>query len=884
VQIPIELDRSSRIPLVSQLVQQIGEAIRLRRIPVGARMPSSRSLSDQLGVGRNTVVNAYETLAIEGLVESRAASGFYATPNVLGARPQPLPVDARVAPAPAARLAPVFVRAPLRINPRRDRSFFDFAPGRPDVELFPLRIWRRLLLGRLSYGGAAGLSRHGDPAGLPALRAAIAEHVAMTRGVVADPSRVVVVSGIQEGLALVARLFLSPDRAVIVEDPCYRGAAAVFESTGARLVSLPVDEDGLVTSELGNREAALAYVTPGHQFPTGPTLSPARRGALMDWARRTGAYLVEDDYDSELQYDGSPLQALAGAAPDYTIYLGTFSTTLGAGLRLGYVIVPPAITDAVRAAKSLLDSGNAWLDQATLAEFLRAGCYRAHLTRSRTLYKERRDALLDSLRRYFGKVETSGEAVGLHVLWRLPAGVPQATRLEELALGHRVGVHSLESAGAVEHLSRDVARRCLVLGFAGLTPAQIDQGIARLSDAIDDTLDTHHDLLKELMLDAPQSSPPRPGRQARQRGATQLRRPSALRTVAAVRANARHKNPKPETNMPIVRGIYRYPIKGLSPQPLPGVVLEEGRPFPFDRVFALTRPGVPIDADEPRWAKKGLFLMLMLDDTLARFRTNVDVERMHLTVARQGGDDDASETLLAADLETREGREAVEAFFASQVPGLAVAPKLVRSREGHFMDKPDNVISCINLATIRSLEVQWGQSLNPLRFRANIYIDGAEPWQEFDWVGSDVMLGDALFRVDRRNGRCGATNVNPATGARDMDIPGALRRSFGHKDLGVYLLVRKGGKVVIGDRVVAPELGAPAGDGAPAWQAPAGAGSYICRGCYYVYEEAKGAPGLAPGTTFAAISPNWRCPDCGTDKATFRPYWVGISDPLTARS
>jgi GntR family transcriptional regulator/MocR family aminotransferase len=227
--------------------------------------------------------------------------------------------------------------------------------------------------------------------------------------------------------------------------------------------------------------------------------------------------------------------------------------------------------------------------------------------------------------------------------------------------------------------------------------------------------------------------------------------------------------------------------------------------------------------------------------------------------------------VLDVDLTTAEGRDQASAFFFQQVPGLNAAPQLVHSREGHFMDKPDNVMSCINLATIRSLEKAWGYPLNPLRFRANFYIDGARPWEEFEWIGSDIALGDVLFRVDRRNGRCGATNVNPVTGARDLDIPGALRQSFGHKDLGVYLIARKSGKVVMGDHVTVPELETPDGDPAPAWQ-PRTPGSFICRGCYYVYDEASGAPGLPAGTAFARIPPDWRCPDCGTERGNFRPY------------
>lgn len=324
-----------------------------------------------------------------------------------------------------------------------------------------------------------------------------------------------------------------------------------------------------------------------------------------------------------------------------------------------------------------------------------------------------------------------------------------------------------------------------------------------------------------------------------------------------------------------VRGIYRYPIKGLSPQPLPGVAIEEGKPFPFDRIFALVRPGVSFETEEPRWAKKGLFLMLMLEDSLARVRTQLDVETLQLDVFSPNARIEPGSRqlpLLSVNLGSVEGRAAAEAFFFRQVGKLKAQPRLVQSRHGHFMDKPDNVISCINLATLRSLEAKWGgTSVHPLRFRANFYIEGLRPWEELDWVGSDIRLGDVLFRVDRRNGRCSATNVNPVSGERDMDIPGALRKSFGHKDLGVYLVAQSSGKVVLGDPVTVPDI-TPSSE--PVTSSPPlfGAGSYICRGCYYILDPARGAPGVPPGTDFEAINADFRCPDCGTDKSNFRRH------------
>lgn len=243
--------------------------------------------------------------------------------------------------------------------------------------------------------------------------------------------------------------------------------------------------------------------------------------------------------------------------------------------------------------------------------------------------------------------------------------------------------------------------------------------------------------------------------------------------------------------MPVLKNIYRYPIKGLSAQPLVRVELEARKPFPHDRVFALVRPGAPFDINDPRWGKKGLFVMLMLEEQLARVRTTLDVETLQLTITQD------NRQLIVADLNDDEARAKVADIFWQLVPALRSAPTLVRSPDGHFMDKPDNVISLINLATVRSLEEHWGIKIDPLRFRANLYIDGARPWEEFEWVGSDIRIGDGLFRVDRRNGRCGATNVNPETGRRDLDLPGSLRAAFGHKELGVYLIAREGGRLAV---------------------------------------------------------------------------------------
>ncbi|HLN11013.1 MAG TPA: aminotransferase class I/II-fold pyridoxal phosphate-dependent enzyme [Xanthobacteraceae bacterium] len=867
MQIPLLLDRSRPASLTTQIAEQLRDAILTGRIAPGARMPSSRRLAEQIDVSRNTVVRAYEWLTIEGYVEARAASGVFAAqrlpehkqPNLAAAptndagpsSPMPMPYGP--------------MRAPDLVNQNRSRLAFDFFPGRPSAALFPLKTWRRLLQTCLSHGGAVGLSQYSDPAGLAVLRTAIASHVAAARGIVADVSRIIVVSGVQEGINIAARLFLGRGTIGIVENPCYQGARFVFEASGAQVAGVAVDQDGIRPDELPHQPASLIYVTPSHQYPTGHTLALARRHALITWARHTGCYILEDDYDGDFRYDGSPLPSVASLAPDCTIHLGTFSKSLGAGLRIGYMVVPAPLAAAARAAKALLNNGNPWLDQAALAEMIRSGSYAAHLARIRARYRESRDSLLGALRRQFGEVDVSGAGGGLHVLWRLPPGVPDAPVLERVARRARVGVYALASGGAYDAEESVLARRGIVLGYAALLPRQIEQGIARLSEAIDDALELPSSPTELVVRFAP----------AHRREAARppylaprfLQQP-ALRADVSRRASSRWNGPAASDRpMPTVSTIYRYPIKGLSAQRLSSVVLQTGQPMPHDRVFALARPFSPVESYSAKWAKKGLFVMLMLDEALARVRTQFDVDSLDLTIMQ------GNQQVLAANLGSESGRLEVEEFYRQLVPTLNGAPRLVRA-QGHFMDKPDNVLSLINLATVRSLEEQWGFEIDPLRFRANIYIDGAQPWEEFDWIGRDIVLGDALFRVDRRNGRCGATNVNPASGRRDLDIPGSLRAAFGHKDLGVYLVTRKTGEVSIGAAVTAPRSAGPLNQvPRPAVHAN-GQRRFICRGCYFIYEEELGLPQLSipAGTGFAALPDAWQCPDCGTEKTNFRPH------------
>jgi GntR family transcriptional regulator/MocR family aminotransferase len=307
-----------------------------------------------------------------------------------------------------------------------------------------------------------------------------------------------------------------------------------------------------------------------------------------------------------------------------------------------------------------------------------------------------------------------------------------------------------------------------------------------------------------------------------------------------------------------IAGLYRYPVKGLSPERLPSVQIEAGACFPHDRQYALLRTQSAFDAAAPVWLAKANFIMLMLHETIAGLKTRYTDEDKSLRIATP----DRRE--LTFRLDTDDGREALERFFQEFMPDrLPGKPRLVAAQGHHFTDKAVKFISLINLASVRELEKQWGESLDPLRFRANVYIDGAEPFSELRWLGHEIGLGPVRARVVLRNGRCAATNVNPASGVRDRDVPGKLRQQFGHKDLGVYLGIVQGGSIREGDRVTVPFI---ADASAPAAAATGkAAGQLICTACYYLFDPHASN---AVHATAGDLPADWRCPDCGATRET----------------
>src|SRR5918999_859507 len=371
----LRLDRSGPA-LRAQLEDQLREAIRAGLLAPNTALPSSRALARELGVSRGVVVEAYAQLAAEGYLVARQGA--------------PTRVSDAAAPGPGA--------APAAAGEHPPR--FDFRTGRPDVSLFPRSAWLASLRRALREAPDARLD-YGDPRGAPELRAALARYLGRVRGVACDPERVVVTSGMAQGMAVFARALMEEGaRRMAIEDPSSAPGRAQLASNGLEIVPVPVDEDGLRTDALADLSVDALMVTPAHQFPLGVVLAPERRAALLDWAARCGAIVLEDDYDAEYRYDRQPVGAVQGLAPELVAYAGSVSKTLAPGLRLGWLLAPERLIDAVTAAKASDDLGTPVVEQLALADFLERDELDRHLRRTRSVYRARRDALVVALERH----------------------------------------------------------------------------------------------------------------------------------------------------------------------------------------------------------------------------------------------------------------------------------------------------------------------------------------------------------------------------------------------------------------------------------------------------------------------------------------------------
>lgn len=455
----------------------------------GARLPATRDLARQYGLARGTIVNAFEQLKSEGYVDGSVGSGTYVSkilPDELLQVPQENGTG-RSAPRKRRRRVSdyagrVSLFPNLEIRPSRA-----FRANMPALDLFPTTLWAQVAARRLRRVSTNLLLGCG-PMGYTPLRQAVANYLSTSRGVKCVPDQVAIISGVQEALDLAARLFLNPGDRVCMENPGYLGAAIAFKAGGAKVSAIRLDDEGMQVQDLGMRGARLVYVTPGHQFPVGVTMSLARRLRLLEWAGKSGALILEDDYDSEYRYAGRPVPALQGLdRHGLVMFTGSFSKVLFPSLRLGYLVLPPDLVDYVSTTLSVTNRHAPLLEQAVLCDFITEGHFGRHLRRMREVYAERLSVLLECARHSLtGLLEISGVEAGLQTAAWLHRGL-DSELVAAVAAEREVEVTPLSrySHGRME-------REGLQLGFAAVDSKEIRRGVRELAIALESALTTLH--------------------------------------------------------------------------------------------------------------------------------------------------------------------------------------------------------------------------------------------------------------------------------------------------------------------------------------------------------------------------------------------------------
>jgi GntR family transcriptional regulator / MocR family aminotransferase len=450
----VPLKRDAGVALHRQIETSIREAIRAGRLSRGTSLPPTRVLARDLRVSRGVVVEAYQQLVAEGYLTSRP--GGYT----------------RVAAGPetAARPAPPALAGAPRI---------DFCPCRADGSQFPRAAWLRSMRRVLTEASAEDLG-YLRGRGAPALQHALAAYLNPVRGTSASPHRIVICNGYAQGIGLIIQtLRKAGAKRLAVEDPCADDdAVPVAREAGLEVIGVPVGEDGISVEALERTDADALILTPSHQWPTGAVLSAEARSAVLRWAQRRGALIVEDDYDAEYRYDRAPIGSMQGLAPEHVVYAGTASKTLAPGLRLGWLVAPARLVDDLAEAKALADRGSPVLDQLAFADFLERGEFDRHLRRMRPIYRRRRDTLVAALRERLPDLEPAGIAAGLHLVAYLPSDLDEAA-LVDAAARRGVALYGL----APYRLSHD-GRPGLIFGYATLDERAITEGVEILAEVV----------------------------------------------------------------------------------------------------------------------------------------------------------------------------------------------------------------------------------------------------------------------------------------------------------------------------------------------------------------------------------------------------------------
>jgi len=493
----VQLDRRQKAPLQSQIYKQIRQLIMTGQLQPGIRLPSTRDLAGQLGISRNTIVYALDHLVAEGYLRSRTGSGIYVE-DLPGRHNRFSPVKHKIGDRSWWRIserAKQFSR--LSTSPSYlSNQIRPFRPSQPALEHFPIRNWNRARAHALRIQPRQLLSE-GSLAGLPRLRVALASYLRESRGVRCSADQIIITTGTQQSLSLIADCFVSPGDPVWIEDPGFLGARAAFLRASAALIPVRVDREGLsIPTDPTTKRPRLIYTTPSRQFPLGITMSLSRRLALLEFARSASSWVIEDDHDSDFRYNDRPLPALQGLSDGYVIYTGSFNKVLFPSLRLGYLVVPAQLMEIFCKAKEVHDGSTTVLDQATAAVFMEQGFFSTHVRRMRKLYRERRDIFLhDAEKNLSGLISFPKVEAGTDVVGRLSKDSDDKQVSRQLALHHI-------DAPPLSAYSLGSSPSGLIFGFTAFSASQMRSSIRSIAEIIGNRQSLGCSLISSIRSDA----------------------------------------------------------------------------------------------------------------------------------------------------------------------------------------------------------------------------------------------------------------------------------------------------------------------------------------------------------------------------------------------
>ncbi len=487
------LDEKSALPLYRQIYEAIRHAILSGKVHPTTLLPATRQLAQQLGVSRMTVINAYDQLFAEGYLEAKTGAGtfvaahipeeFLQTSSFERRTHQENPLPRKIKFTDYGRILAQHSNCILRRHGAT--ALLPFQQGVAAIEEFPFDVWAKIAQ-KWQKKPPVSILSYGNPVGYQPLCEAIAAHLASARGVLCKTEQIIITNGTQQALDLIGRIFLTKGNDVCIEDPGYLGARDIFAATGARLVPVPIDEEGfdLKAARKRSRKARLVYVTPSHQYPLGVTMSLTRRLNLLEWAREKDAFVIEDDYNSEYRYAGRPLASLQGLDRDgRVIYLGTFSKTLFPALRLGYMVVPTDLVEVFAAARALTDLHSPSISQAVLAEFIAERHFARHIRRMRAMYEDRQQILVEEARKNLdGMLEVAPAEAGMHLIGWLPRGI------DDREVSRRAAEANLKIARVSAYCIKQELRGGLLLGYTAFNERQIKLGVKKLARVLNEII------------------------------------------------------------------------------------------------------------------------------------------------------------------------------------------------------------------------------------------------------------------------------------------------------------------------------------------------------------------------------------------------------------